>query len=307
MIVITGATGHVGRLTAQELARRDLPMRLLVRDPARAPELPGAEVVVADYGDPAALAGALHEGDRVFMVSVHEGPERRIPLHRSFVEAATRQRVAHVVYLSFVNAGPSATFLHARSHGATEEMLERSGVPYTSIRNGMYADDIPSWFDAEGVAREPVGDGRISFSYRPELARAIAATLTEPGHDGKVYDITGEPVSLTKLARTASEVTGDTYRYEPLPREDWEAKWRARGWEEWHLEAGLTSFDAQRAGEFDVVSDDFRELTGRDPLTVAEIIARRAGEMPLAGARGRSPDAQETSQPPSTGNAAPVQ
>ena len=88
MIVVTGASGHVGGLVAEELFELGEPMRLLVRDPSRAPELPGAEVAVADYGRPGTLAEALHEGDRVFMVSLHEGPERRVPLHRSFIEAA---------------------------------------------------------------------------------------------------------------------------------------------------------------------------------------------------------------------------
>lgn len=281
MIVITGSSGVVGGLVADELARRGQAARLLVRDPARAASSPGAEVVVGDYGDPASLDAALDEGDRVFMVSVHEGPERRVPLHRSFVEAAARRGVAQVVYLSFVNAGPDAVFLHARSHGATEDMLERSGVPSTFLRNGMYADEIPGWFDAEGVAREPVGEGRISFSYRPELAEAIAIALTEPVHERKVYDITGEPVSLAELARIASKVTGKDYRYEPRPREDWEARWSGRGWEAWQLEAGLSSFDAQLAGELDVVSTDFRDLTGRDPLTVAELVERLADRMPL--------------------------
>jgi uncharacterized protein YbjT (DUF2867 family) len=259
-------------------------MRLLVRDPTRAPSLPGAKVVAADYGDPESLAAALDEGDRVFMVSVHEGPERRVALHRSFVDAAARLGVAQIVYLSFLNAGPDAIFLHARSHGATEEMLERSRMAWTSIRNGMYADDIPGWFNAEGVAREPVGDGRINFSYRPELAEAIAVCLTEPGHERKVYDVVGpESVTLGELARTASEVTGATYRYEPTSREEWEARWRARGRDGWGLEGGLTSFDAQLAGELDVVSDDYRRLTGRDPLTIAEIIGRHVDEMPLRG------------------------
>lgn len=274
MIVVTGCTGVVGRLVAEELVRRGHETRLLVRDHARAPSLPGAEVVVGDYGDTASLDAALREGDRVFMVSLHEGPARRVPLHRSFVEAAARRGVAQVVYLSFLNAGPDAIFLHARSHGATEEMLERSGIAYTFMRNGMYADDIPGWFDAEGVAREPVGDGRISFSYRPELAEAIAITLTEPGHEGKVYDVVAEPVALGELARIASEVTGRPYRYEPGAREDWEARWRARDWEDWQLEGGLTSFDAQLAGELAVVSTDFRTLTGRDPLTVRELVER---------------------------------
>ncbi len=283
MIVVTGATGHIGRLTAEELSRRGEPVRLLVRDPSRAPQIAGGEIAVADYGDPEALAAALRAGDRVFMVSVHQGPELRIPLHRGFIEAAARADVAQLAYLSFVNAGPDAAFLHARSHGATEELLRASGIPFTSIRNSIYADDIPDWFDRDGVAREPVGDSRISFSYRPELARAIALTLTEPGHDGRVYDVTGsEAVTMDGLARIASEVTGQVYRYEPLAREGWEARWRARGMEGWEIEAGLTSFDAQLAGELDVVSGDYSMLTGEEPLTIAEVIARHADEMPLA-------------------------
>lgn len=284
MIAVTGATGHVGRLVAKELARRGEPMRLLVRDPARAPEVPGAEVVTADYGDPGSIAAALDPGDRVFMVSLHEGPARRVPLHRSFVEVLVARDVAFVVYLSFVNAGPDAIFLHARSHGATEAMLTESGVPFTAMRNGMYADDVAGWFDSDGVAREPVGDGRISFSYRPELAEAIAVALTEPGHEGKVYDVVGEPVTLAELARIASEVTGAEYRYEPGPAEDWVARWRARGAEDWAVEAGLTTFEAQAAGEFDVISDDFRALTGRAPLTIGEVMARHLVEMPLTSA-----------------------
>ena len=83
-----------------------------------------------------------------------------MPLHQSFVDAAEEAGVGHIVYLSFVNAGPSAVFLHARSHGATEQMLRRSGLPWTSIRNGMYADDVLGWFDDDDVAREAGGDGR---------------------------------------------------------------------------------------------------------------------------------------------------
>lgn len=281
MIAVTGSTGAVGRLVAGEIAKRGQPLRLPVRDPARAPSLPGAELAVCAYGDRESLAWALHEGDRLFMVSIHAGPEERIPLHRSLVEAAVSRGVAQVVYLSFVNAGPGAVFLHARSHGATEELLRGSGVPYTFIRNGMYADDIPAWFDAEGVATVPVGDGRIAFSYRPELAEAIAIALTEPGHEGKVYDIVGEPLSMASLAAIASGVTGRSYSYRPATRDAWERRWRDRGLEEWAIEAGLTSFDAQRCGEFDVTSGDFRELTGRDPATVAELVTRLERSMPL--------------------------
>jgi NAD(P)H dehydrogenase (quinone) len=287
MIVVTGATGHVGGLVARELERRGLPMRLAVHDPSKTPEVEGAEVLQADYGDPDSLAKALHEGDRVFMVSMHRGPDERLRLHESFVQAGAKAGVAHVVYLSFVAAGPDAIFLHARSHGATERMLRDTGLPFTSIRNSMYADDIPGWFDAEGVNRAPGGDGRMSFSYRPELADVIATTLTEPGHEGKVYDITTpEAVSLAELAAIASEATGDDYRYEPEDDPWWEARWRKKAKEQWGIEAGLSSYEALRRGEFDVVTGDYRRITGRDPLSIAKVIERHAAEMPMAVGRG---------------------
>lgn len=282
MLVVTGSTGHLGRLVADELAARGHEQRLLVRDPSRAPAIAGAEVVAADYADPASLRAALHEGDRVFMVSLHEGPDQRLPHHRNFVEAAAAAGVAHVVYLSFVAAGPDAIFLHARTHGATERMLADAGLAYTAIRNSMYADDIPGWFDAGGMNTVPGGDGRMSFSYRPELARAIAVTMTEPGHAGKAYDVvTPQAVSMRELAEIAWAVSGSNYRYAPTSDVQWEARWRARGKEEWAIQAGLSSYAALRAGEFDIVTDDYRALTGEDPLSVSDITALLADRLPL--------------------------
>ncbi|HEY7206620.1 MAG TPA: SDR family oxidoreductase [Gaiellaceae bacterium] len=282
MIVVTGASGYVGGLVAGELASRGEATRLLGRDPGRLPQLPGAEPVGADYGDPDSLAAALGEGDRVFMVSMHAGPETRVPLHRSFVEAAMRACVGHVVYLSFVNAGPEATFVHARSHGATEQMLRESGLAWTSIRNSMYADELPGWFDPDGVAREPVGDGRMSFSYRPELAKAIAEVLTGEGHEGRIYDVTTPgSADFAELAELASQLTGKPYRYEPAGHDEWDARWREHGRSGWELEAGHTAYEAIAAGELDVVTDDYRRLTGLEPLTIPQLLESMKDELPV--------------------------
>jgi NAD(P)H dehydrogenase (quinone) len=255
MIVVTGSTGRVGGLVARRLESGGHPMRLLVRDPRRAPQIQGAQVQAAEYGDSEALAKGLRKGDRVFMVSLWIGGDTRLDLHRSFIAAAARADVAQLVYLSFVNAGPKAIFSHAREHGATEEMLRSSGVPWTSVRNSMYADDIPWWFDPDGVAREPGDEARMSFSYRPELADVIAAALTGSGHEGRIYNITTpESVSLRELAQIASKVTGESYDYAPISDDQWIERWKEQGRPEWALEAGLTSYQALRAGELDVVS-----------------------------------------------------
>jgi uncharacterized protein YbjT (DUF2867 family) len=284
LIVVTGASGHVGGLVAAELARRGIPLRAVTRNVERLPDLGGVEVALAGYDEPDTLMDALEPGDRVFMVSMHEPPERRIALHRGFVDVATRRRVARIVYLSFVGAGPAATFVHARSHGATEAMLAESGVPFTAVRNGMYADEIASWFDSDGRITGPGGDGRVSLSYRPELARAIVALLVDEGHDDRrVVTITGpESFSLAELAATASEVTGDPYRYEPLGREEWIAYRRRVGRPDWSIEAGISYYDGVRKGEADVVTDDYRALTGEEPLSIREMIALHRDEMPLS-------------------------
>ena len=276
----------MGGLVARELARRGIPLRAVTRSVERLPDLGGVEVALAGYDEPDMLMDALEPGDRVFMISMHEPPERRIALHKGFIDVAARRRVSHVVYLSFVGAGPEASFVHARSHGATETMLAESGLPFTSVRNGMYADEIASWFDSSGRITGTGGDGRISLTYRPELADAIAVLLADPTHDDRrVVTITGsESFTLAELAAAATEVTGATYRYDPLDREAWIAYRRSVGRPEWSIEAGYSYYDGVRRGEADVVTDDYRELTGKAPLSIREVIALHRDEMPLSRA-----------------------
>jgi uncharacterized protein YbjT (DUF2867 family) len=283
-IVVTGASGRVGGLVAAELARRGILFRAVTRSPERLDDLGEAEVAVAGYAEPSTLLAALAPGDRVFMVSMHEPPDRRIALHRAFVDVAIERRIARIVYLSFVGAGPDAAFVHARSHGATEAMLADSGIPYTAVRNGMYADEIASWFDRDGKITGPGGLGRVSLTYRPELAEAITVLLAEPTHDvRRVVTITGpESFTLEELAAAASEVTGDAYRYEPRDREEWVAYRRRAGRPEWSIEAGSSYYDGVRRDEADVVTGDYRMLTGTAPLSIREIIALHRVEMPLS-------------------------
>src|SRR5688572_20430460 len=136
-IAVTGATGQLGGRIARRLADRGVPQRLVVRDAARAPDLPDAEVAVAAYGDEAAMRAALDGVSTLMLVSASEVPDR-VALHRTAVEAAIAAGVRRIVYTSFVGAAPEATFTFARHHWHAEEHLRATGVAHTVLRDNLY-------------------------------------------------------------------------------------------------------------------------------------------------------------------------
>src|SRR5690349_9406429 len=121
---IAGSSGHVGGRVARSLAG-EVPLRLIVRDPSRAPDLPGTEVAVASYGDREASRAALSGVEVLFMVSAAESRTRREE-HRTFIAAAAEAGVGHIVYTSFVGASPDAVFTLGRDHGDAEVAIRSS-------------------------------------------------------------------------------------------------------------------------------------------------------------------------------------
>jgi uncharacterized protein YbjT (DUF2867 family) len=287
-IVVTGAGGKVGRMIASLLAREGLTQTLLVRNAARAPDLPGADVVVADFTDGGSVRAALRRGDRVFMVSVHEAVEARIAAHRSFVDAAAHVGVGLLAYLSIVNPSPAAAFHHSRSHEATERMIAESGVPFAFLRMNLFLDDLPLWFDADGVCRGPGGDGRVSLVSREDVAAVSAAVLARPGYEGQALDLTGEEShSLGELAALCSDVLDRPFRYEPGPREAWLRSRIAAGVAPWDAESGAGSYEALLRGEFDVTSKVVREITGTPAEAARSWIERNPGRFARLGVAAR--------------------
>jgi NAD(P)H dehydrogenase (quinone) len=142
VITITGSTGRIGGLVARDLAARGIPLRLVVRDATRAPDLAQAEIRTADYADGEAVRRALDDAGTVLMVSSTEAPNR-LDAHRTFVDAAAAAGVSHLVYTSFVAAAPRATLTLARDHWATEEHIRSTGLPFTFLRDNLYADFLP--------------------------------------------------------------------------------------------------------------------------------------------------------------------
>jgi uncharacterized protein YbjT (DUF2867 family) len=274
-IVVSGATGRLGGRVARRLARAGRPQRLLVRDPGRAPRLPGAEVAVAEYGDAAALRTALAGAGTVLMVSASETPDR-VDRHRTFADAAAAAGVGHLVYVSFLNAAPDATFTLARDHWATEQHIRAGGRPFTFLRDSLYADFLPMMAGDDGVIRGPAGDGRVSLVAQDDIADAAAAVLIDPGrHAGATYDLTG-PAALTfaEMAATVTEVTGRPVRFENETLDQAYASRARYGAPDWQVDAWVSTYTAAAAGELATVSGDVHRLTGHPATSLAELLSR---------------------------------
>lgn len=272
-IAVTGATGGLGGRVARRLAATAVAQRLVVRDPARAPDLDGAEVARASFADVDAARRALHGIETVFMVSGSETPDR-LAQHRAFVDAAVDAGVGRIVYLSFYGAAPDATFTLARDHWATEEYIRDTGLPATFLRDNLYLDFLPLLIGDDSVIRGPAGDGRVSAVARDDIADVAAAVLRQPGrHDGATYDLTG-PAALTlgEVAATLTAVTGReiTYRPETVP-EAYASRARF-GAPDWQIEAWVSTYTAIAAGELATVTDTVERIAGHRPMNLDELL-----------------------------------
>ncbi len=274
-IGVTGSTGHVGGAVARELAAAGIPLRLLVRDAGRAPDLPGAVVAQAAYGHTPEAVRALQGIGTLLMVSADESPTR-LEEHRGFVAAAAEAGVSHVVYTSFLAASPTCTFTLGRDHWATEEHLRASGMASTILRDNLYLDVLP-YFAADGVIRGPAGDGRVSAVARADVARVAALVLRDPlAHAGATYDLTGpEALTMAEVAARVTEETGRPTRFENETVEEAYAS-RAR-WnpQPWQADAWVSTYTAIAAGELAGLSSHVRDLTGREPLSLRDVLASR--------------------------------
>ncbi len=270
-IGVTGSTGQLGGRVATRLAALGQPQRLLVRNLARAPQLPGAEVVQASYEDGPSMRAALSGIQVLFLVSGYGSA--RLEQHYSAINAAVTAGVERIVYTSFLSAAPLATFTHAREHYLTEQHILATGRHYTFLRPSFYLDRFPRWFSNEGVIQGPAGNGTITWISRDDLADVAVAVLTTGGHDGASYEITGlQALTLAEAAQEFSRATGLPASYRPETLEEARAsraKFNPSGWE---LEAWVSTYLAIATGEMSVVSHTVQALTGHAPQTVADYV-----------------------------------
>ncbi|WP_458115814.1 SDR family oxidoreductase [Arthrobacter sp. D2-10] len=274
-IAVTGSTGHVGGEAARLLSNEGYEQKLIVRGPARAPELTGASVARAEYADRKAAVEALRGSEILFMVSGAEA-EDRVDQHRTFIDAAVEAGVQHIIYTSFLAASPDATFTLGRDHWATEEYIRNSGLNYTFLRDNFYLDVLPLFAGDEGVLRGPAGNGRVSAVARTDVARTAVVVLKDPeAHSRRTYDLTGpEALSLGEVAATITRVTGRETRYEEETVEEAYASRAHYGAPGWQVDAWVSTYTAIASGKLERTTTAVRDLTGSEPIGLEELLRR---------------------------------
>lgn len=235
-ILITGATGQLGRLVVQSLLERGADPRSIVagaRDTAKAADL-GVRVAHLDYTDPRSIAAALDGVDSVLLISGSEVGQRA-PQHQAVIDAAKDAGVTKFVYTSAPKATTSDLVL-APEHKATEEAITRAGLPAVILRNNWYTENYAADLAraAEtGVVAAGAGDGRVASASRKDFADAAAVVLLEEGHLGQVYELGGDVAwSYDDLAAAIAEITEREVEYRRLTPDEQTEALRAAGLDE---------------------------------------------------------------------------
>ena len=289
-IVITGASGQLGRLTA-ELVLARVPaseVTLATRRPEALSDFVGrgARVRQADFDHPETLAEAFAGGDRLLLISA-DAVGRRVAQHRAAIEAAREAGVHHVAYTSYLNPVEENPAVITPDHRDTEEALRGSGLAWTALRNAFYAEyQVPAGAQAIATGRlvHNNGEGKTAYVSREDCAAAAAAVLTTDGHEGRAYDIAGpEPLSQSDVAALLSEVSGHPVEAVAVDDDTFVEGLTAAGLPEPAARAISTYGRAIREGYIEGTSDAVENLTGRAPRSLREVFEAHRGELLQGG------------------------
>ena len=261
----------MGTRVAQRLAGQ--PLRLIVREAARAPAVGAEAREASSYGARDEMRAALEGVETLFLIPGKESADR-LEQHFTAVDAAVDAGVERIVYLSFIRRGDSS-FTLGREHFATEDHIRASGLAWVFPRMNLYMDFLPNMIGSDGVIRGPAGDGRFAAVLRDDIADAVAAVLAAPEpHDGQSYDLTGPSAfTLAEAAEEMSRAWGREIRFENETIEEAKASRAVYGAPDWEVEAWISSYLAIANGELDQVSGDVERLAGHPPTSLLDWLA----------------------------------
>ena len=288
MILITGATGNLGKATMNSLLNNGISannIAVLVRNEFKSEEFKskGIQVRIGDYNDIDALKSAFADVDKLLLISSSSDIKKRFEQHQNVIDAAKETGVSHIVYTSFDMKDLRGSDMAAdvQYHADTSYYLKQKGVTYTLLNNTLYADLIPvisgNNILTEGITI-PAGNGKTPFLPITEMAEAITVVLTNTGHENKEYVIAAETaLSFAEIAEIISQVTGTSVAYNQTDKTSYIKQLVQVGVSQKDA-AYLSRFaDAIANGEFDTNHSDIGQLLGRSSMPLKDFLRSKYG------------------------------
>jgi len=279
MILVTGANGTTGSEVTRQLVASGRPVRAFLRSRAKAAMLPksGVEIALGSFEDVASLDAAMKGVKAVYLISF-DGPDQ-LALQANVIEAARRASVRMIARLSASSADPESPDVLIANHGKGDRQLARSGLGHVLIR--------PQWFDQNfltycpgGFIRLPAGEARLPFVDVRDIAAVAIKALTEPGHDGKAYVLTGpEALSHAEVAAILSQATGKRFVYEDIAPEAYRRQLIEQGASALYADLILNLFERMRRRGSAEIHDDVRKVLGRPAIGFRRFAEDYAGEL----------------------------
>lgn len=273
-VLVTGATGNVGRHVVAGLRARGVPVRAFSRDADRAAEVlgPGTDIATGDFGDPHALRRALDGADRLFLCCPND--VRQVEYGVRAVEAAAAAGVGHLVMLSTVGAEPGAKSVFADQHGRIEQHVRTEEMDHVILRSGFLMSNVLGSLKAireTGRFFLPGGDARVAAIDPRDVGACAAALLADPGRGAESYLVTGpEALTFDEFARELSAGAGGTIEFSDVTGEEALEGLIRAGRSRWLAEGIVGMFETLREGVNSSTTDEVSRLTGQEPRSAVD-------------------------------------
>lgn len=282
MILVTGATGNFGRAAIEFLLKKGYKSSEIVgfvRDRKKGSDLLEKKIELreGDYRNPSSLLNAFQGIEKILLVSSSDPMDRTLQ-HENVINAAVKAGVRYLAYTSIDRWDDDRSFVSVitKSHLETEQILKKSGLEFTLLRNTLYADGLPG-FIGNGVNRNevylPAGNGRVPYATRMDMAEAAANVLLSDVHSNKVYAISGDMLySFSDVARILSEITGRDIKYTSGSRNRFIELRTKEGLPGEYAEILAQFAEAIEKGEFQTHQTDLPALLGRRPTLLNDLL-----------------------------------
>jgi uncharacterized protein YbjT (DUF2867 family) len=266
-VLVTGATGTIGRDVAKRLSEKGVSVRAGVRDQAKARNQFGSDIALApfDFENAKTLSGALEGAEKVFLLPPLL--PNQLEVMNVFVDAAKRAGVRHIVKLSAIGVDDETQPMAIKWHGANEQHIRESGVVFTFLRPNSFMQNFFTYFPPRnGAIYLPWGNGTASFVDTRDIASVAAKVLTSDGHEGKIYTLTGPAtLGIAEVARILSEMTGREFNYVDVPEAVARDGMLQAGVPQWQVDLVMELHAVNKLNRWSAVTSDIEKVTGTPP------------------------------------------